>query len=94
LHTVGLKLDNSYLVSNQKNKVFVLGGAEAVRVLNNKQYAYYLNASIAFAYPIKGGKIVWIEPTYRYSLSQSLDANSYMQIRPSNIGLNFRVNFM
>lgn len=94
LHTVGLKLDNSYLVSNKKNKVFVLGGAEAVRVLNNNQYAYYLNASVALAYPMKGGKAVWIEPTYRYSLSQSLDANSYMQIRPSNIGLNVRVNFM
>ncbi|WP_305952250.1 hypothetical protein [Emticicia oligotrophica] len=94
LHTVGLKLDNSYLVSNKKNKVFVLGGAEAVRILNNNQYAYYLNASVAFAYPMKGGKTVWIEPTYRYSLSQSLDANSYMQIRPSNIGLNLRVNFM
>lgn len=94
LHTVGLKLDNSYLVSNKKNKVFVLGGAEAVRVLNNNQYAYYLNASVALAYPMKGGKTVWIEPTYRYSLSQSLDANSYMQIRPSNIGLNIRVNFM
>lgn len=94
LHTVCLKLDNSYLVSNKKNKVFVLGGAEAVRVLNNNQYAYYLNASFALAYPIKGGKTVWIEPTYRYSLSQSLDANSYMQIRPSNIGLNIRVNFM
>ncbi len=94
LHTVGLKLDNSYLVSNKKNKVFVLGGAEAVRVLNNNQYAYYLNASVALAYPMKGGKTVWIEPTYRYSLSQSLDANSYMQIRPSNIGLNLRVNFM
>lgn len=94
LHTVGLKLDNSYLVSNKKNKVFVLGGAEAVRILNNNQYAYYLNASVALAYPMKGGKTVWIEPTYRYSLSQSLDANSYMQIRPSNIGLNVRVNFM
>ena len=94
LHTVGLKLDNSYLVSNKKNKIFVLGGAEAVRVLNNNQYAYYLNASVALAYPMKGGKTVWIEPTYRYSLSQSLDANSYMQIRPSNIGLNLRVNFM
>ncbi|MDZ7936365.1 MAG: hypothetical protein U5M51_15670 [Emticicia sp.] len=94
LHTVGLKLDNSYLVSNKKNKVFVLGGAEAVRVLNNNQYAYYLNASVALAYPMKGGKTVWIEPTYRYSLSQSLDANSFMQIRPSNIGLNLRVNFM
>ena len=67
---------------------------EAVRVLNNNQYAYYLNASIALAYPMKSGKTVWIEPTYRYSLSQSLDANSYMQIRPSNIGLNVRVNFM
>ena len=94
LHTVGLKLDNSYLLSNKKNKVFVLVGAEAMRILNNYQYAYYLNASIALAYPMKGGKTVWIEPTYRYSLSQSLDANSYMQIRPSNIGLNVRVNFM
>jgi hypothetical protein len=94
LHTVGLKLDNSYLVSNKKNKVFVLGGAEAVRVLNDNQYAYYLNASVALAYPTKGGKTVWIEPTYRYSLSQSLDANNYLQIRPSNIGLNVRVNFM
>jgi len=94
LHTVGLKLDNSYLVSNKKNKIFVLGGAEAVRILNINQYAYYLNASVALAYPTKGGKTVWIEPTYRYSLSQSLDANSFMQIRPSNIGLNIRVNFM
>lgn len=94
LHTVGLKLDNSYLLSNKKNKVFVLVGAEAMRILNNYQYAYYLSASIALAYPMKGGKTVWIEPTYRYSLSQSLDANSYMQIRPSNIGLNVRVNFM
>ena len=94
LHTVGLKLDNSYLVSTKKNKIFVLGGAEAVRILNINQYAYYLNASVALAYPTKGGKTVWIEPTYRYSLSQSLDANSFMQIRPSNIGLNIRVNFM
>jgi hypothetical protein len=94
LHTVGLKIDNAYLVSNQKNKLFVLGGAEAVRVLNNNQYAYYLNASVAISYPTKSGKTVWIEPTYRYSLSQSLDANNYLQIRPSNIGLNVRMNFM
>ncbi len=94
LHTVGLKLDNSYLVSSKKNKVFVLGGAEAVRILNAKQYAYYLNASVALAYPMKGGKTIWIEPTYRYSLSQSADVNNYLQIRPSNIGLNVRVNFM
>lgn len=95
LHTVGLKLDNSYLLSNKKNKIFVLGGAEAVRVLNNKnEFAYYLNASVALSYPTKNGKSIWIEPTYRYSLSQSLDAFSYMQIRPSNIGLNVRMNFM
>ena len=94
LHTVGLKLDNSYLVSSKKTKIFVLGGAEAVRVLNANQYAYYLNASVALAYSMKGGKTVWIEPTYRYSLSQSADVNNYLQIRPSNIGLNFRVNFM
>ena len=94
LHTIGLKHDNSYLVSSKKNKVFVLGGAEAVRVLNNNQYSYYLNASIAFAYPMKAGNTIWIEPTYRYSLSQSLDSNNYMQIRPSNIGLNIRINFM
>lgn len=94
LHTVGLKLDNSYLVSSKKNKIFVLGGAEAVRVLNNNDYAYYLNASVAISYPTKSGKSIWIEPTYRYSLSQSLDSFSYLQIRPSNIGLNVRVNFM
>lgn len=94
LHTVGLKIDNSYLVSNKKNKIFVLGGAEAVRVLNNQDYAYYLNASVAISYPTKSGKSIWIEPTYRYSLSQSLDSFSYLQIRPSNIGLNVRVNFM
>lgn len=94
LHTVGLKIDNSYLVSNKKNKIFVLGGAEAVRVLNNNDYAFYLNASVAISYPTKSGKSIWIEPTYRYSLSQSLDSFSYLQIRPSNIGLNVRVNFM
>lgn len=94
LHTVGLKLDNSYMVSNKKNKIFILGGAEAVRVLNNNDYAYYLNASVAISYPTKSGKSIWIEPTYRYSLSQSLDSFSYLQIRPSNIGLNVRVNFM
>ncbi|MDZ7935949.1 MAG: hypothetical protein U5M51_13490 [Emticicia sp.] len=72
-----------------------LGRAEDfVPVLNNNQYAYPINASVALAYPMKGSKTVWIEPTYRYSLSQSLDANSFMQIRPSNIGLNLRVNFM
>jgi hypothetical protein len=94
LQTVGLKIDNSYLLSRKKNEVYVSGGGEAVRVLNDKEYAYYLNASIGVSYPIKGGKSVWIEPTFRYSLSQSLDANNYLQIRPYNVGLNVRVNFM
>ncbi len=94
LQTVGLKIDNSYLLSRKKNEVYVTGGGEAVRVLNDKEYAYYLNASIGVSYPIKGGKSVWIEPTFRYSLSQSLDANNYLQIRPYNVGLNVRVNFM
>jgi hypothetical protein len=94
LQTVGLKIDNSYLLAKKKNEVYVSGGGEAVRVINDKQYAYYLNASIGVSYPTKGGKTVWIEPTFRYSLSQSLDANSYLQIRPYNVGLNVRVNFM
>ena len=94
LQTVGLKIDNSFLLSKKKNEVYLLGGGEAVRVLNDKQYAYYLNASLGVSYPIKGGKSIWIEPTFRYSLSQSLDANNYLQIRPYNIGLNVRVNFM
>lgn len=94
LQTVGLKIDNSFLLSRKKNEVYVSGGGEAVRVLNDKEYAYYLNASVGLSYPIKGGKSVWIEPTFRYSLSQSLDANNYLQIRPYNVGLNVRVNFM
>lgn len=94
LQTVGLKIDNSFLLSRKKNEVYISGGGEAVRVLNDKEYAYYLNASIGVSYPIKGGKSVWIEPTFRYSLSQSLDANNYLQIRPYNVGLNVRVNFM
>jgi hypothetical protein len=93
IHTFGLKLDNSYLLSSRKNKIFILGGVEGLRLLNNPQYSYYLNASVAFSYPIRGGKSVSIEPTYRYSLSQSFDANNYLQIRPSNIGLNIRINF-
>lgn len=94
LQTVGLKIDNSFLISKKKNEVYVLGGGEAVRVLNDKEYAYYLNASIGISYPTKGGKSIWIEPTFRYSLSQSLDANNYLQIRPYNVGLNVRINFM
>lgn len=94
LQTVGLKIDNSFLISKKKNEVYVSGGGEAVRVLNDKEYAYYLNASVGISYPTKGGKSIWIEPTFRYSLSQSLDANNYLQIRPYNIGLNVRVNFM
>ena len=94
LQTVGVKIDNSFLVANRRNKVYVLGGGEAVRVLNDKQYAYYINASVGVSYPTKNNKSIWIEPTFRYSLSQSFDANSYLQIRPYNIGLNVRVNFM
>ncbi len=94
LQTVGLKIDNSFLLSKRKNEVYILGGGEAVKVINDKQYAYYLNVSVGVSYPTKGGKSIWIEPTFRYSLSQSLDANSYLQIRPYNIGLNVRVNFM
>lgn len=94
LQTVGLKIDNSFLLSKKKNEVYVSGGGEAVRVLNDKEYAYYLNASVGVSYPTKGGKSIWIEPTFRYSLSQSLDANNYLQIRPYNVGLNVRVNFM
>lgn len=94
LQTVGLKIDNSFLLSKKKNEVYILGGGEAVRVLNDNEYAYYLNASVGVSYPTKNGKSIWIEPTFRYSLSQSLDANNYLQIRPYNIGLNVRVNFM
>lgn len=94
LQTVGLKIDNSFLLSKKKNEVYLLGGGEVVRVLNDQQYAYYLNASVGVSYPTKGGKSIWIEPTFRYSLSQSLDANNYLQIRPYNVGLNVRVNFM
>jgi hypothetical protein len=94
LQTVGLKIDNSFLLSRKKNAVYVSGGGEAVRVLNDKQYAYYLNASVGVSYLMKGGKSIWIEPTFRYSLSQSLDANNYLQIRPYTVGLNVRVNFM
>ncbi|WP_435356652.1 hypothetical protein [Emticicia sp. SJ17W-69] len=94
LQTVGLKIDNSFLISKKKNEVYVSGGGEAVRVINDKEYAYYLNASVGVSYPTKGGKSIWIEPTFRYSLSQSLDAYNYLQIRPYNVGLNVRVNFM
>ena len=94
LQTVGLKLDNAYLVSRKKNAVYAIAGAEAVHVLNNKDFGYYVNASVGVSYPIKGGKSLWIEPTFRYSLSQSADANNYLKIRPYNIGLNLRVNFI
>ncbi len=94
LQTVGVKIDNSFLIAKKKNEVYVLGGGEAVRVLNDKEYAYFLNASVGVSYPTKNGKSIWIEPTFRYSLSQSFDANNYLQIRPYNIGLNVRVNFM
>ncbi len=94
LQTIGLKLDNAYLVSKKKTSVYAIAGAEAVHVLNNKDFGYYLNASIGFSYPVKGGKSLWIEPTFRYSLSQSFDANNYLKIRPYNIGLNLRINFI
>lgn len=94
LQTLGLKLDNAYLISRKKTSVYAIGGAEAVRVLNNKDFGYYVNASVGVSYPIKGGKSLWIEPTFRYSLSQSFDANNYLKIRPYNIGLNLRINFI
>lgn len=94
LQTIGLKLDNAYLVSKKKTSIYAIGGAEAVHVLNNKDFGYYVNASVGFSYPIKGGKSLWIEPTFRYSLSQSFDANNYLKIRPYNIGLNLRINFI
>ena len=94
MQTVGLKVDNAYLVSRKKNAVYAIAGAEAVHVLNNKDFGYYVNASVGVSYPIKGGKSLWIEPTFRYSLSQSADANNYLKIRPYNIGLNLRVNFI
>lgn len=94
MQTLGLKLDNAYLISRKKTSVYAIGGAEAVHVLNNKDFGYYVNASIGVSYPIKGGKSLWIEPTFRYSLSQSFDANNYLKIRPYNIGLNLRINFI
>jgi hypothetical protein len=94
MQTLGLKLDNAYLISRKKTSVYAIGGAEAVHVLNNKDLGYYVNASIGVSYPIKGGKSLWIEPTFRYSLSQSFDANNYLKIRPYNIGLNLRINFI
>ncbi|UTA69279.1 hypothetical protein [Emticicia sp. 21SJ11W-3] len=94
MQTVGLKVDNAYLVSRKKNAVYAIAGAEAVHVLTNKDFGYYINASVGVSYPIKGGKSLWIEPTFRYSLSQSADANNYLKIRPYNIGLNLRVNFI
>ena len=94
LQTIGVKLDNAYLISKKKTSVYAIGGAEAVHVLNNKDFGYYVNASVGFSYPIKGGKSLWIEPTFRYSLSQSFDANNYLKIRPYNIGLNLRINFI
>lgn len=94
LQTIGIKLDNAYLVSKKKTSVYAIAGAEAVHVLNNKDFGYYINASIGFSYPVKGGKSLWIEPTFRYSLSQSFDANNYLKIRPYNIGLNLRINFI
>lgn len=94
LQTLGLKVDNAYLVSQKKTKVYAIAGAEAVHVLNNKDFGYYVNASVGLSYPVKGGKSIWIEPTFRYSLSQSFDANNYLKIRPYNIGLNLRFNFI
>lgn len=94
LQTIGLKLDNAYLLSQKKTKVYAIAGAEVVHVLNNKDFGYYLNASVGLSYPVKGGKSIWIEPTFRYSLSQSFDANNYLKIRPYNIGLNLRFNFI
>ncbi|WP_147322792.1 hypothetical protein [Emticicia sp. C21] len=94
MQTLGLKLDNAYLISRKKTSVYAIGGAEAVHVLNNKDFGYYVNASVGVSYPIKGGKSLWIEPTFRYSLSQSFDANNYLKIRPYNIGLNLRINFI
>ncbi|WP_460471987.1 hypothetical protein [Emticicia fontis] len=94
MQTLGLKLDNAYLISRKKTSVYAIGGAEAVHVLNNKDFGYYVNASVGVSYPIKGGKSIWIEPTFRYSLSQSFDANNYLKIRPYNIGLNLRINFI
>jgi hypothetical protein len=94
MQTIGLKLDNAYLISRKKTSVYAIGGGEAVHVLNNKDFGYYVNASVGLSYPIKGGKSLWIEPTFRYSLSQSFDANNYLKIRPYNIGLNLRINFI
>ncbi len=94
MQTLGLKLDNAYLISRKKTSVYAIGGTEAVHVLNNKDFGYYVNASVGISYPIKGGKSLWIEPTFRYSLSQSFDANNYLKIRPYNIGLNLRINFI
>lgn len=94
LQTLGLKVDNAYLVSQKKTKVYAIAGAEAVHVLNNKDFGYYVNASVGLSYPVKGGKSIWIEPSFRYSLSQSFDANNYLKIRPYNIGLNLRFNFI
>ncbi len=94
LHSLGIKIDNAIQISKKKNKVVLLGGGEAVRVLNDNRFSYYLNASIAFSYSNRNGKNVWIEPSYRYNLSQTPDVNNYLQVRASNIGLNVRVNFM
>jgi len=94
LHALGIKVDNALQISKKKNKVVLLAGGEAVRVLNDNRFAYYLNASVAFSYSNRNGKNVWIEPSYRYNLSQTSDINNYLQVRASNIGINVRVNFM
>lgn len=92
IQTLGLKIENSYLISQRKNRVYLTGGGEAMKVLNKNQYGFYVNAGVGIEYKIQN-KSLWIEPTFRYGLSQSADNLNYLKIRPYQFGLNVRFNF-
>lgn len=92
IQTMGLKIENSYLIAQRKNRVYLTGGGEAMRFLNKNQYGFYINAAVGVEYKIQN-KSLWIEPTFRYGLSQSADNLNYLKIRPYQFGLNIRFNF-
>lgn len=92
IQALGLKIENSYLISQRKNRVYLTGGGEASKVLNKNQYGFYVNVAVGVEYKIQN-KSLWIEPTFRYGLSQSADNLNYLKIRPYQFGLNVRFNF-
>ncbi len=75
---------------------YASGGLQSALIRFNEQSAA-INTDIQVGYgvarPLSRQVAIWIEPTFRYSLNNRLDASRYTRIRPYYFGLSAGMNF-